>query len=172
MDHRRYDVLCDDLNARRADQRRRRGLANEVAKKFCAGFAYFLGFPSQSLDDPIVSLCDLDFDGDSVVIRRLEESRPVGEYALPDEQHDWVFAINVRINAENFVGRCSIRICDPNIELRIAHNPDAVFPIVADDGATYQVAFEALYQRFREWLTWRPSSGGPEPTLGFDLRKP
>ena len=90
---------------------------------------------------------------------------------LPDEDHDWIFAIGLRLDDLNFFCRCSIRLGADSTELRVADRPKP-FSITPDEPATYAPAVQALYEHLRKWLRCRSSSGNPEPKMGFDLQKP
>ena len=167
MAKRRYDVLCDDLAARRADQRRREKLANDIARNFRAAFASFLGVDDADPDDRLVFLWGVAFaDNDDVVPVNRSQQHSAVDYVLPDKQNEWVFVIRVKLSTEERFTRCRIRIKKTTAELHIPDSPSP-FPITYDEEATYEAALEALYEHLRKTLQWRPWSGKPQPQMGF-----
>lgn len=162
MAPRRYDVLCNELAARQRDRLRLFHTAEQIARTYRDAFAVFLGIDNDPLEE-LVSLERLDFEGDEPAV---VDGGP--RVALPNQDYDWIFVIRVQIQDPRFTCRCSIRMRDNATELRIADRSE-YFPIKPNDSASYEPACEALYTHMLTWLRWRPTSGGPEPQIGFDL---
>jgi hypothetical protein len=164
MVQKRYDVLCNDLAARRKDQLRMREAAERIAIAFRDAFAVFLGIQNDA-QDALVQLRDLEIDDDEVVLA--DQS---GQLALMNANFQWEFMIDVAVQNHNLLCRCRISMREDRTALGIGDRSDFI-PVVLDDPASYNPACEALYKHLRRWLQWRPSNGDPEPKIGFELTR-
>jgi len=168
----KYDTLCSDLADRQNYQLAQTQKANQIATQFRSALVGFLGLDGDA-GMRIVFLRKVKFDdGGDVVVTDEKGWGGTMDFALPDRNYDWVFAIDLQLRSVTSLCRCSIDMSGEEVKLCIGNIPTS-YPLVPGDPEPFEPALEALHQRMRHYLQWRPSMDEPEPQLqiGFDLRR-